>query len=100
GEFGRAFLVAKWLRIPMTVCLGTIVAERFGDFLTLLLLCVAVSQTLPNARFPIVPLAIGLTAAAAVIGVLVWRREDLARIQFKNAWLHRAVQTFARVVEG
>lgn len=100
GELARAILVAGWLQIPATVCLGTVVSERLGDFFSLFLLCIIVSLNFPGARFPTKSLALTLTASAIVIWALVRSKGTITQTQFKSKWIEKAVNTIGRLIQG
>ena len=100
GEVARAMLVAKWLTIPVSASLGTIVAERVGDIMILFVVCFLVSLSLPHAKLPTKPLALTLLIAALVSSLLVRQAGKLSESQSGNRWLQKSSRTLGRFLQG
>jgi uncharacterized protein (TIRG00374 family) len=100
GELARALLVAGWMSIPLTVCLGTIVAERLGDLFVLFTVCLGVSANLPGAKLPTKSLALTLTLAAICCALLIRWGTALCKIQLKNPWLQKTARALGHLIQG
>jgi glycosyltransferase 2 family protein len=92
GEVARAYLLARWGRVPYAATVASLVVERVLDGLSLAILLLVALWLLPGA--PAYLLAVGAIAAAgflagaSLLAVAAWRASALtALVGFFARWL-------------
>lgn len=88
GEIGRAFVICKYLHVPFSAILGTLILERLVDILTLLL-CVLLLVTTQLHKNPQLETSFTVMAVISVLMLLI----TLLAV-FKNQQLLKLVKTF------
>src|SRR6202011_6128433 len=84
GEVARAYLLARWCRIPYGTTVASLVVERVLDGLSLAVLLLVALTLVPSA--PVYLLVLGafaaglFCAAAAILALAAWRASAITAV--------------------